>query len=36
LEISFAVNAERRLVATVQDLLTRRELMSNEPVVRLL
>jgi molecular chaperone DnaK len=36
LEISFAVNAERWLVATVQDLLTRRELMSNEPVVRLL
>jgi molecular chaperone DnaK (HSP70) len=36
LEVSFAVNAERWLVATVQDLLTRRELMSNEPVVRLL
>jgi molecular chaperone DnaK (HSP70) len=36
LEISFAVNAERWLVATVQDLLTRQELMSNEPVVRLL
>jgi Hsp70 protein len=36
LEISFAVNAERWLVATVHDLLTRRELMSNEPVVRLL
>ncbi len=36
LEISFGVNAERWLVATVQDLLTRRELMSDEPVVRLL
>jgi hypothetical protein len=30
------VNAERWLVATVQDLLTRRELMRDEPVVRLL
>jgi molecular chaperone DnaK len=36
LEIAFAVNAERWLVATVQDLLTRRELMRDEPVVRLL
>lgn len=36
LEVSFAVNGERWLVATVHDLLTRRELMSNEPVVRLL
>jgi molecular chaperone DnaK (HSP70) len=35
LEISFGVNAERWLVATVLDLLTRRELMSEEPVVRL-
>jgi hypothetical protein len=29
------VNAERWLIATVHDLLTRRELMSEEPVVRL-
>ncbi len=36
LEIAFGVNAERWLVATVHDLLTRRELMSSEPVVRLL
>jgi hypothetical protein len=36
LEIAFAVNAERWLVATVRDLLTQRELMSDEPVVRLL
>ncbi len=35
LEITFAVNAERWLVATVLDLLTRRELMHKEPVVRL-
>jgi hypothetical protein len=35
LEITFAVNAERWLVATVLDLLTRRELMRAEPVVRL-
>jgi len=30
------VNAERWLVATVLDLLTRKELMSQEPVVRLI
>jgi molecular chaperone DnaK (HSP70) len=36
LQISFAVNADRWLVASVQDLLTRRELMREEPVVRLL
>jgi hypothetical protein len=36
LEIAFGVNAERWLVATVTDLLTRRELMSDEPVVRLI
>jgi hypothetical protein len=35
LEISFGVNAERWLVATVHDLRTRRELMREEPVVRL-
>jgi molecular chaperone DnaK (HSP70) len=35
LEISFAVNGDRWLVATVLDLLTRRELMRSEPVVRL-
>jgi hypothetical protein len=35
LEIAFGVNAERWLVATVQDLLTRKELMREEPVVRL-
>jgi molecular chaperone DnaK (HSP70) len=36
LEIAFGVNAERWLVATVLDLLTRKELMSEEPVVRLI
>ena len=36
LEIAFGVNAERWLVATVTDLLTRKELMSGEPVVRLI
>lgn len=36
LEIAFGVNAERWLVASVQDLLTRRDLMRDEPVVRLL
>jgi molecular chaperone DnaK len=35
LEISFGVNGDRWLVATVVDLRTRRELMSGEPVVRL-
>ncbi len=34
-EIAFGVNAERWLVATVLDLLTRKELMREEPVVRL-
>jgi hypothetical protein len=34
--VAFAVNAERWLVATVRDLLTQRELMNDEPVVRLL
>jgi molecular chaperone DnaK (HSP70) len=36
LEIAFGVSAERWLVATVHDLLTRRELMREEPVVRLI
>jgi molecular chaperone DnaK (HSP70) len=36
LEIAFGVNADRWLVATVHDLLSRRELMREEPVVRLL
>jgi hypothetical protein len=36
LEIAFGVNAERWLVATVHDLLARKELMSEEPVVRLI
>jgi molecular chaperone DnaK (HSP70) len=36
LEISFGVNTDRWLIATVHDLLTRRELMHEEPVVRLL
>ncbi len=35
LEIAFGVNADRWLVATVRDLLTGRELMGQEPVVRL-
>jgi molecular chaperone DnaK (HSP70) len=35
LEVAFGVNADRWLVATVQDLLTRRQLMREEPVVRL-
>jgi molecular chaperone DnaK (HSP70) len=36
LEIAFGVNANRWLVATVQDLRTQRTLMKDEPVVRLL
>ena len=36
LEIAFGVNADRWLVATVRDLLARRDLMREEPVVRLL
>lgn len=36
LEIAFGVNAERWLIATVRDLLTQRELMSEEPVVKLI
>jgi molecular chaperone DnaK (HSP70) len=36
LQIAFGVNAERWLVATIHDLLTRRELMREEPVVRLI
>ena len=36
LEIAFGVNAERWLIATVRDLKTQRELMSEKPVVRLL
>ncbi len=36
LEIAFGVNAERWLVATVHDLLTRKELLHAEPVVRLI
>ncbi len=35
LDVAFGVNAERWLVATVRDLLTQRELMREEPVVRL-
>jgi molecular chaperone DnaK (HSP70) len=35
LEIAFGVSAERWLLATVRDLLTQRELMHQEPVVRL-
>jgi molecular chaperone DnaK (HSP70) len=35
LEIAFGVNAERWLTANVRDLLTQRELMHEEPVVRL-
>jgi hypothetical protein len=34
LDVAFGVNAERWLVATVTDLLTRRELMREEPVVQ--
>jgi molecular chaperone DnaK (HSP70) len=36
LEIAFGVNAERWLVATVHDLMTRQELMREEPVIRLI
>jgi molecular chaperone DnaK (HSP70) len=36
LDVAFGVNAERWLIATVRDLLARRELMHEEPVVRLL
>jgi molecular chaperone DnaK (HSP70) len=36
LDVAFGVNAERWLIATVHDLLARRELMREEPVVRLL
>jgi molecular chaperone DnaK (HSP70) len=36
LEIAFGVNSDRWLVATVRDLLTQRELMREEPVVRLI
>src|SRR6202163_686012 len=35
LEIAFGVSSERWLIATVRDLLTHRELMRAEPVVRL-
>ena len=35
LEIAFGVSSERWLIATVRDLLTQRELMREEPVVRL-
>jgi molecular chaperone DnaK (HSP70) len=35
LEIAFGVSSERWLLATVRDLLTQRELMHREPVVRL-
>ena len=35
LEIAFGVNDERWLIATVRDLLAQRELMREEPVVRL-
>jgi molecular chaperone DnaK (HSP70) len=36
LEIAFGVNSERWLIATVRDLLTQKELMNEEPVVRLI
>ncbi len=36
LEIAFGVNADRWLIATVRDLLVQKELMREEPVVRLL
>ena len=36
LQIGFGVNAERWLTATVHDLLTRKQLMHEEPVVKLL
>ena len=36
LEISFGVNADRWLIATVKDLKTRKVLMNAEPVARLL
>jgi molecular chaperone DnaK (HSP70) len=36
LEIAFGVNAERWLVATVRDLLSGKDLLSAEPVVRLM
>lgn len=36
LEVAFGVNSERWLTATVRDLLSQRELMREEPVVRLL
>jgi hypothetical protein len=35
LEIAFGVSSDRWLTATVRDLLTHRELMHKEPVVRL-
>jgi hypothetical protein len=35
LEIAFGINQDRWLVATVTDLFTRKQLMSSEPVVRL-
>ena len=36
LDIAFGVNSARWLIATVRDLLTHKELMREEPVVRLL
>ncbi len=36
LQIAFGVNAERWLIATVRDLLTHKELLHQEPVVRLI
>ena len=36
LDVAFGVNGERWLVATVTDLLTRRELMREAPVVQLM
>ena len=35
LDVAFGVNADRWLVATVRDLLAGKELMHEEPVVRL-
>ena len=36
LRVAFGVNADRWLCATVEDLLAKRRLMTEEPVVRLL
>jgi len=36
LDVEFGVNSDRWLIASVRDLLTQRDLMKDEPVVRLL